>query len=317
VVAVLDEAQHVARDLVEHGVLAKGGADGLAWSSLTPKGNSFHDIALAVGIAMTGFSGFETAVFLAEEAHTPRREVPKAVVGAAALAMVFFVFVTFSIVSGYGLSAVGKQWPTDSGGAVVSLSAQYVSLTFGKILLLLLAISAIASALGTANFTTRVAFSWGHDGYLPRAFGSTQPRYKSPHVAIGALAVFTVAVMLGGIIWQGTGVNDGLTYFSWLLQAGAAGILPVYALVAIGGAVHSHRHGGTIVDVAIAPGLALVVVVLAEWSEFVDQPAPFKYAPYFMLVWIALGVIVRAMTRTRVAPHEAASEALGVAAPAA
>jgi len=231
--------------------------------------------------------------------------------------MVFFVFVTFSIVSGYGLSAVGKQWPTDSGGAVVSLSAQYVSLTFGKILLLLLAISAIASALGTANFTTRVAFSWGHDGYLPRAFGSTQPRYKSPHVAIGALAVFTVAVMLGGIIWQGTGVNDGLTYFSWLLQAGAAGILPVYALVAIGGAVHSHRHGGTIVDVAIAPGLALVVVVLAEWSEFVDQPAPFKYAPYFMLVWIALGVIVRAMTRTRVAPHEAASEALGVAAPAA
>ena len=87
--------------------------------------------------------------------------------------------------------------------------------------------------------------------------------------------------------------------------------------MAIGGAVHSHRHGGTIVDVAIAPGLALVVVVLAEWSEFVDQPAPFKYAPYFMLVWIALGVIVRAMTRTRVAPHEAASEALGVAAPAA
>jgi hypothetical protein len=39
---------------------------------------------------------------------------------------------------------VGKQWPTDSGGAVVSLSAQYISLTFGKILLLLLAISSIA-----------------------------------------------------------------------------------------------------------------------------------------------------------------------------
>lgn len=297
-------------------ILAKGGAGGLAWSSFGPKGNSFHDIALAVGIAMTGFSGFETAVFLAEEARTPRRQVPKAVVGSVLLAIVFFLLVTFAIVTGYGLGAVGKQWPTDSGGAVVGLSAQYVSLTFGKILLLLLAVSALASALGTANFTTRVAFSWGHDGYLPRAFGSTQPRYKSPHVAIGALAAFIAAMFLAGIIWQGTSLEEGLTYFSWLLQAGATGILPVYALVALGGAVHSRRHGGTLVDIAVAPVLALVVVILAEWSEFVDQPSPFKYAPYFMLVWIALGIVVRAGTRTRVAASEAASDPVSAAAPA-
>jgi amino acid transporter len=257
---------------------------------------------------MTGFSGFETAVFLAEEAHTPRREVPKAVVGAVILAICFFVFVTFSIVSGYGLDKVAKAWPTDSGGAVVALSAQYISLTFGKILLLLLAISSVASALGTANFTTRVAFSWGHDGYLPRAFGSVQPRYKSPHVAIGALAVFTAAMFLAGLIWQGSSLEGGLTYFSWLLQAGATGILPVYAMVALGGALHSRRHGGGVIEMFIAPVVAFVVVALAEWSEFVDQPAPFKYAPYFMLVWIALGVVVRLATRTRVADAEAASE---------
>jgi amino acid transporter len=298
-------------------ILAKGGADGLAWSSFGPKGNSFHDIALAVGIAMTGFSGFETAVFLAEEAHTPRRQVPKAVIGAVLLAIVFFLFVTFSIVTGYGLTHVAKSWPTDSGGAVVSLSAQYVSLTFGKILLLLLAISALASALGTANFTTRVAFAWGHDGYLPTAFGRTQPRYKSPHVAIAALGVFLTAMFVAGLIWKGSGLEGGLTFFSWLLQAGATGILPVYGLVAIGGAMHARRHGGTAVDMFIAPVVALVVVALAEWSEFVDQPSPFKYAPYFMLAWIALGVAVRAATRTRVAPAEQAAESLPAPAPAA
>jgi amino acid transporter len=232
------------------------------------------------------------------------------VVGAVLLAIAFFLFVTFSIVTGYGIDKVGKGWPTDSGGAVVSLSAQYVSLTFGKILLLLLAISALASALGTANFTTRVAFSWGHDGYLPAAFGRTQPRYKSPHVAIAALSLFVAAMFIAGLIWQGSGLEGGLTFFSWLLQAGATGILPVYGLVAIGGALHSRRHGGNLVDMAIAPVLALVVVALAEWSEFVDQPSPFKYAPYFMLVWIALGVAVRAATRTRVAPAETAADTL-------
>src|SRR3954453_1933809 len=238
-------------------VLAKVGADGLAWKSLTPHGVSLGDLALGVGIAMTGFSGFETAVFLAEEAHTPRKQVPKAVVGAVLAALAFFVFTTFSIVSGYGLDKAGTAWPTDSGGAVVALSAQYVSLDFGKVLLLLLAISSFASALGTANFTTRVAFSWGHDGYLPRAFGRTHPRHQSPHVAIAALAVMIAVVFLGGLIWQGKDLEGGLTFFSWLLQAAPTGILPVYELVAIAGAVHSRRYGSkSVLDLYIAPVIA-------------------------------------------------------------
>jgi len=109
-------------------ILAKGGAHHLAWSSLAPwssKGHfGFGFFALGVGIAMTGFSGFETAVFLAEEAHTPRRQVPKAVLGAVALAVIFFIVTTFAIVTGYGLDKAGTQWPQDSGGAVVGLSAQ-------------------------------------------------------------------------------------------------------------------------------------------------------------------------------------------------
>src|SRR3954470_10140444 len=286
-------------------ILAKGGADGLAWKALTPNGVSLGDLALGVGIAMTGFSGFETAVFLAEEAHTPRKQVPKAVVGAVLAAAAFFVFTTFSIVSGYGLDGAAKTWPTDSGGAVVALSAQYVSLNFGKVLLLLLAISAFASALGTANFTTRVAFSWGHDGYLPRRFGRTHPKHQSPHVAIAALAVMIAVVFIGGLIWKGSSLEGGLTLFSWLLQAGATGILLVYALVALAGALHSRRHGSaSVFDLFIAPALALVVVVAAEVTEFYHQPAPFKYAPYAMLAVMVLGIVVRLMTRERVADVE-------------
>ena len=287
-------------------ILAKGGASGLAWDSLTPEGVGIGDIALAVGIAMTGFSGFETAVFLAEEAHTPRRQVPKAVVGAVLLALAFFIFTTFSIVTGYGMTEAAKTWPADSGGAVVALSAQYISLDFGKVLLLLLAISSFASALGTANFTTRVAFSWGHDGYLPRAFGRTHAKHRSPIVAIAALAALIAVVFAGGLLWQGTGIEAATTYFSWLLTMGATGILPVYGMVAIAGAVHSRRSGSTNpIDLVIAPVLALVVVIAAEVTEFYDQVAPFKYAPYAMLGWILLGIVIRLATRNRMAALEA------------
>src|SRR4051812_33069622 len=261
-------------------ILAKGGAHGLAWKSLTPHHVSLGFFALGVGIAMTGFSGFETAVFLAEEAHTPRRQVPKAVLGAVALAVIFYIVTTFSIVTGYGLDAAGKHWPVDSGGAVVVLSAQYAALWFGKLLLLLLAISAFASALGTANFTTRTAFAWGHDGYLPKAFGRTHPRFKSPHVAVGVLTAITVVVFALGLAWQGRTINDAVTFFSWLLQVGATGILPVYALVGLAGFVHARRHDGTVVDWLVAPILTLVVVGVAEVTEFYGQTGIYKWAPY-------------------------------------
>jgi len=293
-------------------ILAKGGANGWAWGSLAPWSNhgtfGFGFFALAVGIAMTGFSGFETAVFLAEEAHTPKREVPKAVLGAIALAIVFYIVTTFAIVSGYGLEDAGKHWPADSGGAVVGLSAQYASLWFGKLLLLLLAVSAFASALGTANFTTRTAFAWGHDGYLPRAFGRTHPRFRSPHVAIVALAAITVGVFLAGLAWQGRTIDAAVTYFSWLLQVGATGILPVYALVGIAGFVHSRRYEGNAIDRYVAPVLAVVVVGVAEVTEFYDQPGIYRWAPYVMLAWMGLGILVRLATRQRVESVERQAE---------
>ena len=293
-------------------ILAKGGLNGWAWASISPwstHGFGLGFFALGVGIAMTGFSGFETAVFLAEEAHTPKREVPKAVLGAVVLAIVFFIVTTFAIVSGYGMAKAGTQWPQDSGGAVVGLSAQYMALWFGKLLLLLLAISSFASALGTANFTTRLAFSWGHDGYLPRAFGHTHPRFKSPDVAIGALAIVTARVFIAGLAWQGRTVNDAVTFFSWLLQVGATGILPVYAAVGIAGAVFASRTGGSAVDRYLAPALAVIVTGAAEVTEFYGQQGIFRWAPYVMLGWIALGVVVRLATRNQVADVERRAEA--------
>ncbi|HKU57519.1 MAG TPA: APC family permease [Gaiellaceae bacterium] len=295
-------------------ILAKGGAHHWAWSSLAPWDGhgtfGFGFFALGVGIAMTGFSGFETAVFLAEEAHTPKRQVPKAVLGAVSLAVIFYIVTTFSIVTGYGLQAAGRHWPSDSAGAVVGLSAQYAALWFGKVLLLFLAISSFASALGTANFTTRTAFAWGHDGYLPKVFARTHPRFKSPDVAIGVLTVITLGVIFGGLAWQGRTFNGALNFFSWLLQVGATGILPVYALVGIAGFVHSRKHAGNPIDIFVAPLLTIVVVVTAEVTEFYGQTGIFRWAPYVMLGWMGLGILVRLATRTRVEQQELQAEAV-------
>ena len=75
-------------------------------------------------------------------------------------------------------------------------------------------------------------------------------------MAIAVLTVFTAAMFLAGIIWQGTNVNQGPDVLLLAAAGGGDRHPPVYALVAIGGAVHSRRFGGPVLDVAIAPLLA-------------------------------------------------------------
>ncbi|MEP6972987.1 MAG: APC family permease [Actinomycetota bacterium] len=290
-------------------ILAKGGANGLAWTTFNPSHISdvgFSNFAIAVGISMTMFSGFETAVFLAEETHTPRKQVPKAVIGAVVAALVFFLFMAFSIITGYGTKSASQSWGADGPFAVVTLSAEYWKLGVGQLLLGILALSSAISALGTANFTTRVAFSWGRDGYLPKAFARTHPRHQTPHVAIGVLAIVTLAIFAAGSAWKGQslGTFAGFTVFSWLLLAGAAGILPVYALVGISGARHSMRTGGSALDSLVAPVVAVVIVGAAEFTQFYNQSGANKNAPFFMMAWMVLGILVRVATRGRVRSHE-------------
>ena len=95
-----------------------------------------------------------------------------------------------------------------------------------------------------------------------------------------------------------------------MLQVGATGILPVYALVGIAGFVHSRKHDGTIVDIVLAPILAVVVVGVAEVTEFYGQTGIYKWAPYVMLGWMVLGILIRAATRTRVEAVERRAEEL-------
>jgi amino acid transporter len=290
-------------------VLAKGGANGFAWTTFNPSHISavgFSNFAIAVGISMTMFSGFETAVFLAEEAHTPRRQVPRAVIGAVLAALVFFLFIALSIITGYGTKGVAKSWGSDGPFAVVTLSARYWKLGVGQLLLFVLALSSAISALGTANFTTRIAFSWGRDGYLPKAFARTHRRHQTPHVAIGALAVVTLVIFVAGSVWKGQSLASfaGFSVFSWLLLAGAAGILPVYALVGISGARHAMRTDGNALDRLIAPLVAVVIVATAEFTQFYNQSGANKIAPFVMLGWMALGIVVRLAIRDRVRQAE-------------
>jgi amino acid transporter len=94
-------------------VLAKGGDSGVTLQPLNPENlPSTHGLFLAVVFAFTGFIGFEAAAVLGEEAAEPRRAIPRAILTAAVVAVVWYVFITWTMSVGFGVENAAK-WAQD------------------------------------------------------------------------------------------------------------------------------------------------------------------------------------------------------------
>src|SRR5436305_420174 len=81
-------------------------------------------LCLAVVLAFTGFIGFEAAAVLGEETADPLRAIPKAILTAVVVALVYYVFVTWMMGVGYGANNAGA-WAKDPA-ALDTLATRYV-----------------------------------------------------------------------------------------------------------------------------------------------------------------------------------------------
>src|SRR5207302_11434202 len=82
-------------------ILFKSGDSGLSLQPLNPaKATSTSNLFLAVVLTFTGFIGFEAAAVLGEEAADPLRAIPKAILTAVLVALVYYVFVTWMMAVG-------------------------------------------------------------------------------------------------------------------------------------------------------------------------------------------------------------------------
>ena len=72
-----------------------------------PAGTGTSAVFLGVVFGFLSFAGFEAAATLGEEAHEPRRDIPRAILGVAIFGGLYFIFVTAIEVMGFGTDAKG------------------------------------------------------------------------------------------------------------------------------------------------------------------------------------------------------------------
>jgi amino acid transporter len=257
---------------------------------------TYKGIFKGMVFAVLAFIGFESAAPLGEEARDPGRTIPRAVVGSAVAIGLFYVLCSYAWVIGTGFDrftrvATGSANPWRDLG-IVFWSGGWV-LIFAAIVN-----SALANSNAGVNASSRVIYSLGRNGVLPRAFGRTHPVHKTPHVAIVAQTVLglTVSLLLG---WK---YGDLITAFTIIATAITIVVIAVYIIVCMSTIVYfARRPDRTPWLHWLVPILGAAVFIPPLYYQYFPLPAyPLRYAVWVALGWILAGIVVAAFVPRRI-----------------
>jgi amino acid transporter len=142
------------------------------------------------------FSALEAASAMGDEIQNPRRSIPLALLLGGVVLTIGYIGGTAAFLLAVPSGAVGGP-----DGFVDGIHLMASRLGLGWLLIpiaLLVALNAVGGAAANLSSTARLPFVVGVDRYLPHAFGSIHPRYRTPWVAIGVYGAAGIIVALLG-----------------------------------------------------------------------------------------------------------------------
>jgi basic amino acid/polyamine antiporter, APA family len=163
---------------------------------------SWHDLAFALPLAMLAFTGLETVANLAEEARRPGVDLPRSVFGAIATVVTIYVAIAVVALSAFPGpdTELGTTWiRAPLLGVADSIRVElpfwlgnplrfYVGVTGALIL--------FAAVTTSISGFSRLAYSLGEHGQLPRSFGRLSRRAHVSPLAIVSVAVISSAIVI-------------------------------------------------------------------------------------------------------------------------
>jgi amino acid transporter len=285
---------------------AKGGSNGQALSAFSfshTNEGGFSGVFYGIILGVTSYIGFETAADFGEETANPRRYIPIAVIAATAFVIIFYLWTTYAITIGFGVTH-GKAFGLDP------VALQTVANTFvGHWLGTLVEIGGMAAAfivsVACATAAARTLFAMGREGVLPKAFGRTHPRFQTPvNATLAVTAVSIVMALLIGYPFSDAAFGAPFSNYYFWATVGTLLVIVVYILVCLGGVsffwqTRATRKWNPISHVVIP--VVGAVVFGAAWYGSVHPTPPgiLKWTPYVAAAWLVIGLVVLAWLRAR------------------
>ncbi|HEV2590632.1 MAG TPA: universal stress protein [Gaiellaceae bacterium] len=162
---------------------------------------SWHDIAFALPLAMLAFTGLETVANLAEEARRPGVDLPRSVFSGIATVVTTSVLIAAVAVSAFPgpHTELGTRWLHAPLLGIAARIRSELPFPIGDVLRFDVgatgALILLAAITTSVSGFSRLAYSLGEHGQLPRAFGRLSRRaHVSPWAILSAALISSAFV---------------------------------------------------------------------------------------------------------------------------
>src|SRR6266446_4828106 len=162
-----------------------------------------HSLLFALPLAMLAYTGLETVANLAEEARRPGVDLPRSLFLAIGCVVTVYVAIAVVAVSAYPgpHTELGTRWVRAPLVGVATAIRAHMSEPWGDILRFFVGASGvlilIAAVTTSISGFSRLAYSLGEHGQLPRAFGRLHRRTLVSPQAIVSAAVIASGIVIG------------------------------------------------------------------------------------------------------------------------
>jgi amino acid transporter len=224
----------------------------LSPSALTSAG--FGTFGVLAVVAVLGFTGFEQAPVLAEEARHPRRTIPVTTYLALGVIGVVYAAAGWAMAARAGTNHVAAAAAAQGPGLLFGLGGGFLSQTAQWLFLT----SLFAAMLAFHNCVWRYAFALGREGVLPGVLSRTGANNIPKTASLAQSA--TGLVVIAGFALAGAQPMQDL--FFDLGTTGGFGLLLLYAVTSAAVVAFFARNPGseTAWTRLIAPALAAVLL---------------------------------------------------------
>ncbi len=170
----------------------------------------FWGIVGAAGTVFFAFIGFDAVSTAAQETKNPKRNMPIGILGSLAICTVLYILFAHVLT---GVASVdffrGKGGEASVASAIQEYMPGYGWLANFVTVAILAGFSSVILVMLLGQ--SRVFYSMGKDGLLPKAFGDLHPKYQTPYkaniailVIVGLFAAFVPGDIVGDMTSIGT-----------------------------------------------------------------------------------------------------------------
>ncbi len=255
-------------------------------------GSDMSAIFLGIVFGFLSFAGFEAAATLGEEAHNPRRDIPRAILGTAIFGGIYFTVVTAIEMMAFGTDSAGVEAFGSSQSLLGDIGTSYLGSWVGDAVTLGAAVSAFGCCLACMVGSSRLLFALGRDVSDDNGVGRTSAAGTPANAAVVIAAIMGLIILITALVFGA----EPFDTFLWSATIGTLLLLVIYVLTTIGAIrlVFVQQKMTVPMWQIVIPIAALVVLGYTIYRNVIPYPTegPPRWFPIVAGGWLLLAVIV-------------------------